>query len=164
MIEKMRVSALGRAIVAASVTWAVLLVLATYLAGRNAFGGGGYLISAMTYGIGSLICHQRPERSFSVWSAQFPVCARCAGIYGGAALAAVTTMARQVRPRPALTAAQARGVLAMASLPTAATLLYEWTTNVTPGHWTRAIAGLILGAGIAWILVRSTGPQAVEIH
>ncbi len=37
------------------------------------------------YGVGSLICHQLPERSYHLWAAQMPVCARCAGIYFGAA-------------------------------------------------------------------------------
>lgn len=31
--------------------------------------------------ISSLICHRKPERSFHVRDHQFPVCARCTGIY-----------------------------------------------------------------------------------
>lgn len=32
---------------------------------------------------GHLVCHQKPARSFRVGGRQFPVCARCAGIYAG---------------------------------------------------------------------------------
>ena len=33
------------------------------------------------YQLGSLICHQRPERSFHLAGVQMPVCARCFGLY-----------------------------------------------------------------------------------
>jgi hypothetical protein len=42
----------------------------------------------------------------------------------------------------------------MAALPALATLLYEWTTGVTPSNELRALTGLILGAGVAYILSR----------
>ena len=32
-------------------------------------------------------CHQMPERSFFIKDYQFPVCARCTGVYGGALFA-----------------------------------------------------------------------------
>ncbi len=41
-------------------------------------------------------CHQRPERSFFFRGRQFPVCARCTGVYLGE-LAALLTL-RWVRP------------------------------------------------------------------
>ena len=34
----------------------------------------------------SLICHQRPERSFWIFGAPVAVCARCLGLYIGAAI------------------------------------------------------------------------------
>ena len=42
-------------------------------------------IATLLYAIGSVICHQRPERSFHLDAVQLPVCARCLGIYVGAA-------------------------------------------------------------------------------
>ena len=33
--------------------------------------------------INYLQCHRLPERSFYLWDKQFPVCARCTGIYFG---------------------------------------------------------------------------------
>jgi hypothetical protein len=45
-----------------------------------------------------------------------------------------------------------RTLLLVAALPTAATLLFEWTTGQTPGNWTRAVSGVPLGAAAAWIV------------
>jgi hypothetical protein len=44
----------------------------------------------------------------------------------------------------------ARLLLLIALLPTAATLVFEWTTGVTPPNWIRALAGLPLGVAAAW--------------
>jgi hypothetical protein len=40
--------------------------------------------------------------------------------------------------------------LILALLPTAATLVFEWTTGVTPANWIRALAGFPLGIAVAW--------------
>jgi len=40
--------------------------------------------------------------------------------------------------------------LFIALIPTAATLIFEWTTGVTPGNWVRALTGVPLGAAVAW--------------
>jgi hypothetical protein len=45
---------------------------------------------------------------------------------------------------------RARLGLFIALIPTAATLIFEWTTGVTPGNWIRALAGVPLGAAVAW--------------
>jgi len=50
------------------------------------------LIGKLIFAVGSLICHQRPDRSFFVDGHQLPVCARCTGLYlSGAIVAAVAT-------------------------------------------------------------------------
>lgn len=38
---------------------------------------------AKAFSIGSSVCHQIPSHSFSVGAVQFPVCARCMGLYMG---------------------------------------------------------------------------------
>jgi hypothetical protein len=48
-----------------------------------------------------------------------------------------------------------RAVLAIAALPTVATLVFEWTTGQTPSNSVRALAGLPLGAAVSWIVVAS---------
>jgi len=92
-------STLQPAFVAASVAWATLLLLTPWVASRPRASEGAAALVVAVYGIGSLLCHQLPARSYHVWSAQMPVCARCAGIYFGAAIAAVASVgARGVRP------------------------------------------------------------------
>jgi uncharacterized membrane protein len=147
------------AFVAASVAWAIAVPLAPLAASRPhpnvvAF---GFVYSA--YAIGSIICHQISARSFHLWSLPLPVCARCTGIYAGAAITALAGVVRTQRP-PAVErarvdadrTAQFRRVLLLAILPTAATLVYEWTTGDPPGNVLRALAGAPIGAAVAWII------------
>jgi hypothetical protein len=89
------------------------------------------------------------------------VCARCTGIYAGAALAALAAAAwkkdRPVQRRsviPRIPNPESRiTAVSLAALPTALTLAYEWTTGVTPANGIRAAAGIVLGAVIAWLVV-----------
>ena len=79
---------LRRAFVVAAIAWAIALPLAAWIASRP---HTTPVLSAMTiaiYGIGGIVCHQLSERSFHLWAAQLPVCARCTGIYAGAAVCA----------------------------------------------------------------------------
>jgi uncharacterized membrane protein len=140
--------------VAMAATWAVLIVAATYLAGRAHAAPAANALIISVYGIGSVICHQLPERSFHLWSAQMPVCARCAGIYVGAAAFALGASASH-----GARTMQARTVLALAAVPTALTLIYEWTTGQMPSHAIRAAAGAAIGGAVAWLVVAATKNQ-----
>jgi hypothetical protein len=93
-----------------------------------------------------------------------PVCARCAGLYFGAAAMAMlaagslrSAIDRSVGPRDGpllwMSGAPAVRVLVLAALPTAASLAYEWVTGHDPGNWIRAVAGAPLGAAVAAVLV-----------
>jgi hypothetical protein len=152
--------ALRRAFVGASIVWAAGLPLATFAASRPPWSSVVYALTFAVYAIGSVICHQRPDRSFHLWSHQMPVCARCTGIYLGSAIAAVGFAMRRGGPmRPPRSDTRvgpygARAVLALAALPTIATLVYEWTTGVTPANAVRALAGLPLGAAVSWIVIK----------
>ena len=90
----MTAARLRAAFIAASAAWAVLLVAAPFLASRAHASPIASVLIAGVYGIGSLVCHQLPERSYQLWTAQMPVCARCAGIYFGAVLGAVASAFR----------------------------------------------------------------------
>jgi uncharacterized membrane protein len=79
-----------------------------------------------------------------------PVCARCAGLYAGAGLAAVILLIRG--GSRAIGSDAMRRALAMAALPTLATLLVESVTGATPANWIRAGAGVPLGAAVAWAI------------
>jgi hypothetical protein len=168
-----------RAFVGASVTWFVALPLATFASSRPYPPTPVYLLSFVTYLVGSLLCHQRPERSFFLWGSQMPVCARCLGIYAGAALAAlalpfVARLKPSRRRSPAKRASfgeaahstgvprplacegdalhWARILLIVSIVPAAATLVYEWTTGDMPANWIRAVSSLPIGVVVAWIV------------
>jgi hypothetical protein len=154
---------LRRAFVSAATVWPMALLLAPVAAIRPQPSSIGYGFAFVMYTAGSLICHQRPERSFHLLGAQLPVCARCMGIYAGAAVTAcLFTLGRtwsvtEDSSRAPGSIAQdfspaARTVLFVSALPTAATLLFEWATGQTPGNWTRAVSGVPLGAAVAWIV------------
>ena len=148
----------------------MLLPVAPYLATRAHASAAGSAIVLALYGIGALICHQRPERSFHLWAAQLPVCARCTGIYIGAAVASVVAAVRgtkasgsgdrgrkkRARPPALPERSRARAVLAAAVVPTALTLLYEWTTGRMPANMTRAAAGMPIGVAVAWLVLHAT--------
>jgi uncharacterized membrane protein len=150
--------ALRRALLAGSVGWAVLLPLASFAASRPAPARWWYTAAFLIYGMGSVVCHQLPARSFELWFAQMPVCARCTGIYAGAAVAAcLVTLRTFLTPlgtiSTARTARTNRTLLAMATLPTLVTLVFEWTTGVTPSNGIRAASGVPLGAAVILVIL-----------
>lgn len=152
----MLTSVLQPAFIAASIAWALVLPLAPAIAARAQATPieGGFLLAV--YAIGSGICHQRPERSFFLWSHQMPVCARCAGIYLGAAIAAIAAICMvPLKGRPT---SVWRAILIAAALPTAASILYEWIAGDMPSNWVRAATGLPLGAAIAATVVSALAP------
>jgi uncharacterized membrane protein len=83
------------AFVAAAATWALLLLLAPFMASRSHATAFGTALVIAVYAVGSVVCHQLRERSFHLWIAQMPVCARCTGIYFGAAATAIATIGSQ---------------------------------------------------------------------
>lgn len=142
---------LRRVFLISSASWAVCLPLTAFAASRPDAASFVYGFAVLAYGVGHLVCHQLPERSFHVWGAALPVCARCSGIYVGAAVAsAVVALTRTRLSSEARRAKDGRSVLLMALLPTAATLVFEWTTGVTPSNGIRALAGIPLGVAVAW--------------
>jgi uncharacterized membrane protein len=140
-----------RAFVAASILWGLSLPLATRVAAGTSASSAEYVFSFGVYAIGSLICHQRPARSFHLWTAQMPVCARCVGIYAGAAVAAIAAaLWRNVGRKT-----DARWLLAAAAIPTLATLALEWGLGISPGNVLRASAGVPLGSAVAIVVVHA---------
>ena len=107
------------------------------------------LFSEFIFAVGSLICHQRPERSFFVDGHQLPVCARCTGIYLSGALGVLGWSAIKivrgwgpiaVDPRRAVR------VLAIAAMPTALSLASAALAVWDGSNITRALLAIPLGA------------------
>ena len=93
----------------------------------------------------AIVCHQRPERSFSVFGGSVAVCSRCLGIYLGAAMGLLFRTSRAVAVR----------LLIMAitlNLLDAATELAGWHQN-----WlgVRFALGAMLGATGALLISSS---------
>ena len=153
---------LRAAFVAASMAWAVLLVAVPFAASQPHVSAIAAALIAGVYAVGSLVCHQLPERSYHLWTAQMPVCARCAGIYFGAVLGAVASAIRTpqaVRHSRVNPVWRPRLALAVAVAPTIVTLAYEWTTGDVPSHAIRAAAGVPIGVVVAWLIVAATDNQ-----
>jgi uncharacterized membrane protein len=145
---------------AGAIAWAAALPLAAAIATQTHPAAPLSLAALAVYAAGSIVCHQLPARSFHLWSAQMPVCARCTGVYAGAAIAALclVRVTRSPRMRPASRTVRVR--LAAAALPTLATLAIEWTTGSVPSNSVRALAGLPLGAAVAWAIAAALAPSA----
>jgi len=124
----------GRGVLAAgAVLWVVVLLA----------------FPAAVFPLGHFICHQRPERSFFLHGQQLPVCARCTGLYAGAALAAPLALLSAV----SLTRARARRVLILCALPTAITWTLEFSGVLPFSNVSRCIAALPLGFAAAWLVL-----------
>lgn len=160
--------------------WVALLALGPFAATRVHASTATHAFALAVYFVGSLVCHQKPERSFHAWGAQLPVCARCTGIYVGAAMAALFVV-RALRHADAAPAAlkggttnqpvvqndrtidHLRAQMFACALPTAATLVFEWTTGATPSNAIRFAAGVPLGVFISWLIVRPLAAAGVDL-
>jgi len=94
----------------------------------------------------ALVCHQQPERSFVLFGASVAVCARCLGIYLGAAAGLLMRISRRAAWRWLMV--------------TAAITLVDWAAELTGihGNWIglRFTLGLALGMAGA-MMVASAG-------
>jgi uncharacterized membrane protein len=149
-----------KALVIASLAWPMLLGAAAW---RSATAAGGPSWSAVVYVAASRICHQRPERSFHTGGVQWPVCARCSGLYLAAPIGACAA-ALTLRRRRAGRSERAVRWLLVAAVPTAVTLGAEWLGLAAPGNLVRALAALPLGAMLAVVLVQTAAgpPKRIE--
>ena len=139
------------AVAVAAATWAAALVAAPYVVTHGEPGSPAFLAAGAVYAAGAVICHQQPSRSFHLWEAQVPVCARCAGLYAGAPgglllalllLPAPGRAGRRFAPERLLAL---RRLLILAAVPTVLTVVVE-----VPNGF-RAASAVPLGFAVAWI-------------
>lgn len=118
-------------------------------------GGRSALAVSVIYACGSLVCHQRIERSLTTCGRQWPVCGRCSGLYLGAAAGVLLAAAgggrrgswRQWRTR-----------VLLAAMPTGALWLGEVAGIADPGTTLRLALALPLGVVTAlWLSAVSRG-------
>ena len=140
---------------AIALTIGSLFWVAALFAGAALFGSG--VLPSVVYGAASLVCHQRPERSFVFADAQFPVCARCAGLYLSGAVGALLAWS-SLRAAPQ----DARRLLLIAALPTLGTLPIEWLGISPLSNAIRAAAAVPFGAASGWTFVHALRAEALE--
>jgi len=106
--------------------------------------------AGLVYVAGSVVCHQRPERSFVEAGHPLPVCARCTGLYSAALAGGLLSLVLAAGP---IDRGRTRSLLAIASAPTVATWLAEFAGFAHPSNTVRAIAAVPLGLVAAWVVV-----------
>ena len=137
--------------------WVTGLVAAPLPAGSDA--GLRPILAAGVYAAGSLVCHQRPERSFHLAGAQLPVCARCLGLYVGGLLGAIAWVlvagagaTRLSRAHNILDPAVLRTGLVGAAAPTVVTVITASLGVWDPSNVPRALLAVPLGIAIGGLV------------
>jgi len=144
---------LARLLVAASVVWPLLAGAAVAHQIANHDDGPPLWVAAVYLASGQ-VCHQKPERSFQTQGVMWPVCARCSGLYLAAPFAAVIAVSRRrVTTHPPLR------LLAVAAVPTALTLFWEWGGLGMPPNLWRLATALPLGAAVTIVLIGVVSPR-----
>jgi uncharacterized membrane protein len=155
-----------------SVIWALALPAAAAGSSPELRHRSVAVVSGAVYVAGAVVCHQQPGRSFGWNGRPWPVCARCTGIYEGAAVVSLGLVVMRRRRAHSLSlparreAGQAivRAAAIAAVVPTAVTLAWEWSAGRAPGNEIRALAGLPIGAVVAWIVTRTPSWRAVGVN
>jgi uncharacterized membrane protein len=107
------------------------------------------LFIAIIFAAGGLICHQRPERSFFLDDHQFPVCARCTGLYLSGAVGIVGWLAlKGVRRWSSLPfePSLAKRLVLLSAIPTAVSLATGALGVWDGSNVARAILAIPFGA------------------
>src|SRR5512138_2688166 len=130
--------------------WVAAIAAAPLLASSGS--AAPVVAGIVVYRAASIVCHQIPERSFFLSGLPLAVCARCLGLYVGAAAAAMPAMIRGFwgqdrRSRIWNWSGPQSGVwmlLAMAAAPTAATWVLERSGFWAGSNVVRSVAALPL--------------------
>jgi uncharacterized membrane protein len=143
---------LGRLLIVAAIAWPLVAGAALWQRAESVAGSAvpEPTWTTLVYAAASRVCHQRPERSFHTHAMAWPVCARCAGLYLAAPFAALAAFRR--RGQNPLRVAPVR-LVALAAIPTALTLIWEWGGLGTPSNLVRFATALPLGAAIAFVII-----------
>lgn len=125
-----------------ALSWGLAIGIVVWVAGL-------VLAPWLLFPAGHFLCHQRPDRSFFVHGRQMPVCARCTGLYVGAAFGAPLALAAAA----AMASGRARLILGGAALPTLVTWSLEFAGVVPFSNVARFAAALPLGFAAAWLVL-----------
>ena len=104
------------------------------------------------YQAGSLLCHQRADRSFRAAGIQMPVCGRCLGLYASAAFGAIAALIIRRRGPFVTRAPVVAFVVSVAAVPMVLSLFLEWTGAVQGSNASRFASALPLGVVMGWFV------------
>ena len=138
---------LAIAVTCAALAWVAMILTAPVALAR----ARAPVFTLAVYHAGSLVCHQRPERSLHLAGIQLPVCARCFGLYLSGAVGLTLASLR----RRALSTHAVRLLLGLAAVPIATTVALEWLGAIQTSNSQRLITGLPLGFAAGVVIVRS---------
>jgi uncharacterized membrane protein len=144
---------------AAAVAWVLVLCAAPFSLARAIVP----VPTVAVYGAASVICHQRPERSFHLSGIQIPVCARCFGLYLAGAAGAAAAFAMRRRRAAALSTTRIRLALAGAAVPILLSVGLEMIGAIHGSNVSRFLSGIPFGVVAGWLLERvAEVPHGVE--
>ncbi len=143
---------LAIAFLCATLAWMALVAATPWLSVHSAPDRPEFLLAGVVYRTGAVVCHQRADRSFHISGAQLPVCARCTGLYAGAALGALAVLAAARRLRASSTVQLLRRALVVSAAPTFLIWTGEWLGAIHPSSLTRAAWAVPLGAAVSAII------------
>ena len=92
----------------------------------------------------AFMCHQKPERSFHFKGKQFPLCARCTGIFAGYFLGVIAAF---------ITNCNNHLFMPLLAVPMAADGLIQFIFRIESNNFRRLITGILGGMGIIYIFI-----------
>ena len=139
------------------VTWLALTALALVASAFLYNSPGGLLGKADA--VGYAICHRIDVRSFHIGNIQFPLCARCTGIYLGvvlgiASLAALGRWRAGAMPPRRVTVAAVVFITLMGidGVNSYATLIPNIPHVYEPQNWLRLVTGILTGIAVSGLI------------
>jgi uncharacterized membrane protein len=109
--------------------------------------------TSAVYVASSTVCHRLPARSFHSAGVQWPVCARCSGLYLAAPFGALLALATRRRRRTLDGRANAT-LVGIAAAPAAISLALEWLGVYDIGNVSRFLTAIPIGVAVMLVLVR----------
>lgn len=128
-----------------AIMWCVMIVAAPLLAHLH-----HNISSGLIYFFFSKICHQMPDRSFSIFGKQLAVCSRCSGLYFGflaGSLSYPLFHSMKIKQIPD------RKLLLLSGVPVALDIGLNITGFWQNTEFTRLFTGFILGFTASWYAV-----------
>lgn len=159
-----------RGVVAFAAVWMLLIPTLTF-ASPVLESRGRLLVPTLTRVACSMICHQRPERSWRIAGALMPLCARCAGLAAGFGLGVLIAGLALRRFRAAAASllqgrAEAAGcrpwplrprrvviLLALATAPLAVDGSAQWLGLYPSPAEFRTFTGVLCGAALSFVTI-----------